>query len=54
MTSREKMLIRYVVVLMTHNDARRMASTLRERFSKDERREIKALVGEFRRLAAEA
>jgi hypothetical protein len=50
MTSREKMLIHYVVVLMTHDDARRMSNTLRVRFTPDERREIKALVGEFRRL----
>jgi len=47
MKSRDKALIHYTVIMTIHNDARRMASTLREQFTPEERQEIKELANEY-------
>ena len=47
MKPRDQALVHYAVIMTIHNDARRMASTLREQFTPEERQEIKELVNEF-------
>jgi|1186.fasta_scaffold218559_2 hypothetical protein len=43
MDQRDEALIHYVVIMTIHNDARKMASTLRNQFTAEERQEIKEL-----------
>jgi len=47
MKPRDQALVHYAVIMPIHTEARRMASTLREQFTPEERQEIKELVNEF-------
>jgi hypothetical protein len=53
MTKRDKALIHYVAIMVIHNDARRMASTLRNQFTAEERQEIKELVNKHVLVSSE-
>jgi hypothetical protein len=51
MDQRDRALIRYAVIMTIHDDARRMASTLREQFTPEERQEIKELTTEYAEMS---
>lgn len=51
MDNRDKALIHYVAIMLIHDDARRMANTLRNQFTAEERREIKKLTAMYKRYA---
>ncbi|MFL5660092.1 MAG: hypothetical protein ACJ8BW_01940 [Ktedonobacteraceae bacterium] len=51
MDKRDKALIHYVAIMLIHNDARRMASTLRNQFTPEERQEIKELTALYKHHA---
>lgn len=51
MDQRDKALIRYTVIMTIHNDARRMASTLHDAFTPEERQEIKELTNAYAKYA---
>ena len=50
MDQREKAIIHYAVIMTIHDDARRMASTLRNQFTPEEREEIKELAKTYAKL----
>lgn len=43
MTQREERILHYTVIMMIHDDARRMSNTLRDSFTQEERHEMKEL-----------
>jgi hypothetical protein len=54
MDNRDKALIHYAVIMAIHDDARRMANTLRDQFTAEERQEIKELAATYKRYASVA
>jgi len=51
MDKRDKALIKYAVIMTIHDDARRMADTLRGQFTPEERQEIKDLTNQYAEMA---